>query len=746
MFTPKLAGNRKPETRCSNFRVSRFTFGSFMFQSLAMAMGFLLCQSASAALLRTEQFVGYGSGNLGADSTTGTINSWNLSTAEVTLTNGSASLDGTSLGLVASAGGRAFISAYTNATLAGARNQFVPNSTFPQGNDTNIYYSFLYKFRNAADVSADGELLFRVNRANSGINTAQHWDLVAKNVAGQIQLGISKAGAPNNATNYAAVNISAGQTFFVVVRQHIIPAAQNDVYDLWINPPAQFFGTNEVDVPPSDASIGALTTDGTEDASGTGPGRFVVLAGANAEFDEFRAATTWAEATPWFGQCVPASVNFTSVTNITNSAELSATFRVAALGTSPTIQWQRSTNSGSSWDDISGATVATYTTPNLALNESGSQYRAIVNVACDGSSRTSGVATVTLTAPTISPLGVVMNDTFLDPDLGFDDRSNLPLTSSNSVWFTGASPQSLVAFEQGGNMVGTTVAGASSLWLGYFRYTNDLPVHLDVGRAIKVTLPFTPGGTLTNLSGAPLRFGVFDYADGGTKVTVDGATAGGSAGNGTGVRGYMLNLSFVNTNSDETPMEILARTSLDDLNLIGTTGDYTTLDSGPANTPTNVVAFQSGSTYTLEFTVARIGVNTVTVTTTITGLPTTWSFSVTDSTYAYHRFDAFAIRPNSQETTATTFIFQEFKVEVIAAAVQVNPFNITDVSVLSPGAVKLTWDSVNGTTYNVLTRDSLTTGSWTTNATVQATDVSTSYTNSPIAGSVTERYYRIQAQ
>jgi hypothetical protein len=61
--------------------------------------------------------------------------------------------------------------------------------------------------------------------------------MVARNVAGQIQLGISKAGAPNNATNWATTNLSSGQTFFVVVRQHIITGAQIDVYDLWINPP-----------------------------------------------------------------------------------------------------------------------------------------------------------------------------------------------------------------------------------------------------------------------------------------------------------------------------------------------------------------------------------------------------------------------------------------------------------------------------------------------------------------------------
>src|SRR4029077_8821791 len=137
----------------------------------------------------------------------------------------------------------------------------------------------------------------------------------------------------------------------VVVRQHIIPGAQNDVYDLWINPAPQFFGTNEASIPPSDASVGALTTDGTEDASGTGPGRCVIASGANAQFDEFRIATTWAEATPWFGQCVAAGSAAGSPSSLTNSAEINSTFKVIPLGTSPTVQWQLSSNGGSTWSD-----------------------------------------------------------------------------------------------------------------------------------------------------------------------------------------------------------------------------------------------------------------------------------------------------------------------------------------------------------------------------------------------------------
>jgi hypothetical protein len=712
-----------------------------------MAMAVLFCQGASAVTYVTEQFGNYATGRLGdpGAGNTGGTPGWYTPKDQITVTNGSGSLEGTNLGLVASAGDMIFIAA-TNIDN-GAYNKFVPQSTFPTGNATNIYTSFLYRFNVGTDVSTDGQKIGGMNRQNSGYTSTAtfSWFLIAKRVGNDIQIGLTRPGGTT--TNYAPTTVVAGQTFFVVIRQQIIPSATTpDVIDLWINPPANTFGTNEANVPP----VGATTSDGTDDTSNSGPGRFwIIPSGADANIDELRVADNWAEATPFFGQCLTAkfTVNPTSGTNV---AEINSTFKAFATGTAPTYQWQISQNGGSTWTDIDGAVFSSYTTPNLSLaTDNGNKYRAIANVSCDGSSVTSAVATVTLTNPVVTPLGVVMDDTFLDPDLGFDSRNNTPVTSSNSVWFTrGTLADRLVVFEQGGNMVGYPTNGASSLWLGYFTDTNQPPVHLDVGRAIKVTLPFTPNSFNAFVTNGALRFGLFDYADGGTRIIIDGDNVTGSTGNGAGVRGYMLSLDFGTNFTANSPLSLLVRTGLGDNNLMGTTGDYLSMGSGPSGGGySNAPSFKAGTNYVLEFTVARTAVNSATVTAAITGGGTNWSFTSTDTNdLAYHRFDAFGIRPNSLENAADSFTFPEFKVEVIQAAITVLPFNITDIQLLSPGSVKLTWDSVNGTTYNVLTRDSLTTGNWTTNATVQATDVSTSYTNSPIAGSVTERYYRILAQ
>ncbi|HXJ73595.1 MAG TPA: hypothetical protein VNM37_12100, partial [Candidatus Dormibacteraeota bacterium] len=325
---------------------------------LLFTVATFLGQNVRSEILRSSQIVGYNSGDLGVDAGTGTLEGWSRigGNGLVTLTNGSGSLDGTGLGLVISAGDRIFISATDR--VDSARNQFATNTVFPQTVETNLYFSFLYKFRDAAAIPATGRVMIRVNRANSGATSPQHWDLDAKNVAGAIQVGIAKAGG--NVTNYAATNLTVGQPFFVVVKQHIIPSTNNDVYTLWINPPREFFGTNELNLPPADATVGALATDGTEDASGTGPGRFVISSGVNAEMDEVRITTTWADATPPLGQCLPASVS-SDPASVSQSAEISATLTVQAGGTSPTYQWQRSTNSGGSWFNIPGATTFTYT-------------------------------------------------------------------------------------------------------------------------------------------------------------------------------------------------------------------------------------------------------------------------------------------------------------------------------------------------------------------------------------------------
>jgi hypothetical protein len=98
--------------------------------------------------------------------------------------------------------------------------------------------------------------------------------------------------------------------------------------------------------------------------------------------------------------CTTAGIT-TSPSSTTVLATSNATFTVVASGTSPTYQWQNSTDNGSTWSALSGATNASYTRTTVTADNA-SQYRVIVSVSCDSSSATSGVATLTVANPAAS--------------------------------------------------------------------------------------------------------------------------------------------------------------------------------------------------------------------------------------------------------------------------------------------------------------------------------------------------------
>jgi autotransporter-associated beta strand protein len=118
--------------------------------------------------------------------------------------------------------------------------------------------------------------------------------------------------------------------------------------------------------------------------------------------------------------------------NKSASLNSTATFTVLALGTSPTYQWQISTNTGFNWDNVStgsGGTTAGYTTPTTILSDSGKQYRCIVSVACNSLSVTSAVATLNVTLPSFATW------TGAAGDLNWNTASNwnILLVPSNSI-------------------------------------------------------------------------------------------------------------------------------------------------------------------------------------------------------------------------------------------------------------------------------------------------------------------------
>jgi hypothetical protein len=473
-------------------------------------------------------------------------------------------------------------------------------------------------------------------------------------------------------------------THLIVARYNFISAANNDdVVDLWVDPPSSSFEAAESSVPTPNAST---TTGGNDLASISSFYIYHPSSGfipCSLFVDEIRVATNWAQVTPTTLGCASASIS-TQPTNRTVVEGVSAGFLTIAAGASPTYQWQVSTDSGANWNNAtagSGINSPTYTTPSPIMTDSGNRYRCVVRVSCDNSSVTSSVATLTVSAPVATPTGVLVDDVFND-----SDHQNAPVSTSNSVWF--ASAIGSLDASSGTSMYGFPASATSLLWLGYFTGQTNVPVHLDVWRMLKATLVFTPTGVASGTNNG-IRIGLYDYADGGGwRPSMDGTLGGGSGGNAQNVRGYMLGQNFDTTFADDHPQTLYVRNGLTSANLMGTTSDYASLGSGPAGFSfIGAPGFASGTPYTLELTVTRNGPRTARVTANITGGGTNWMTTAVDNTYGYHRFDAIGLRPNNLETTAESFNFTEFKVEVLDVTPTPIPLHIQ----LAGTNVVVTW-------------------------------------------------------
>ncbi len=97
-----------------------------------------------------------------------------------------------------------------------------------------------------------------------------------------------------------------------------------------------------------------------------------------------------------------APVITSSPTTQTAAAGTTVTLTASASGEPvPSVQWQRSTDGGTSFADILNATSASYTTPALTAADDGNQYQAIFTNSTDDA--TTAAATITVTsAPTVT--------------------------------------------------------------------------------------------------------------------------------------------------------------------------------------------------------------------------------------------------------------------------------------------------------------------------------------------------------
>lgn len=105
-----------------------------------------------------------------------------------------------------------------------------------------------------------------------------------------------------------------------------------------------------------------------------------------------------------------------------------ATFTVAVSGTpTPALQWQRSTNGGTTWVDLAGATFSSYTTPATTGTDSGTQFR--VMATNTAGSLASAAATLTVVSlgkvwQAAERIGPASGSIYEPPQIRFDSLGN----------------------------------------------------------------------------------------------------------------------------------------------------------------------------------------------------------------------------------------------------------------------------------------------------------------------------------
>ena len=146
-----------------------------------------------------------------------------------------------------------------------------------------------------------------------------------------------------------------------------------------------------------------------------------------------------------------------TITNPSSTSKLvgqtnifSAAGTAASDGGTLTYQWQISTDSGTTFSNISGATSVNYTTPTLAIADNGNRYRAVVSNTINGTTTAanSTAATLTVTKNPLSP------PTAITPRAVSGSSTSITVTFTTASNATGYTAQVFLASD------GTTQVGS----------------------------------------------------------------------------------------------------------------------------------------------------------------------------------------------------------------------------------------------------------------------------------------------
>lgn len=139
---------------------------------------------------------------------------------------------------------------------------------------------------------------------------------------------------------------------------------------------------------------------------------------------------TWTFATPAAAATAPAIT--TQPTNTSVNPGATATFTAAASGSpAPTVQWQSAASGSSTFTDISGATSASLSVPNVTAAQAGTQYKAVFTNSAGAATTNVATLSVAKTAPDLPTSATPNKVTIADPAKGATTVV-LPLGSTNA--------------------------------------------------------------------------------------------------------------------------------------------------------------------------------------------------------------------------------------------------------------------------------------------------------------------------